>query len=303
MIYAKIKVTPEKAEEIRDFYKAEEIKDEKRPYDYFQVRRQGIDIHAYKNRKEVYAIVFSGPKEAKEEAELFSKDVTVTESESTEKNEEGFEDLSRQFGTDEVGVGDFFGPLIVVASYVEEKDIPLLERFRIEDSKKMKDDYILEIGKSIESKFRSYSCSLSAHKLSEIVTRGQNIHKVMAILHNYSQKKLAERYHISKKVICYVDQFESEDLYLKHVGKDRIENPLYFRTRGETFFPSVALSSVLARYHFLNEWKKMEEDLSCEIPKGASAQVDLVFQRLRKKEGAEKVDRYVKKYFRNYQRD
>lgn len=302
MTYAKIKVTPLKAEEIKDFYHAEEIKDEKRPYDYFQTRHQGIDIHAYRNRKEVYTIVFSGPKEAREEAELFSKDVTVTESIPSDK-EEGFEDLARQIGSDEVGVGDFFGPLIVVASYVEEKDMPLLERFRIQDSKKMKDEYILEIGTQLEKRTNSYSCLLSAKKLSEIVTKGQNVHKVMAILHNHAQRKLAERCHVSKDVVCYVDQFESEDLYLRHVGKERIANPLYFRTRGETFFPSVALSSVLARFHFLCEWKKMEEDLHAEIPKGASAQVDACFQRLRKKQGSEKVDVYVKKYFRNYQSD
>ena len=303
MTYAKIKVTPEKAEEIRDFYRAEEIDDPRRPYDYFQVRKDGIDIKAYRNRKEVYTIVFAGSKDAVEEAELFSRDVTVSESNPAQRREEGFEDLSRQMGSDEVGVGDFFGPLVVVASYVDETDLDLLFRLRIEDSKKMKDDYILEVGELLKEKTRSYSCLLSPKKLSELVTRGQNVHKVMAILHNHAQSRLKERYRLGRDVVCYVDQFEGEDLYLRHVGSDRISNPLYFRTRGETFYPSVALSSVLARYHFLVYWKKMEEDLEAEIPKGASALVDHCYQKLCKKWPAEKVGSYVKKYFRNYQDD
>ena len=39
-------------------------------------------------------------------------------------------------GSDEVGTGDFFGPIVVCASYVNKKDITFLEELGVRDSKK-----------------------------------------------------------------------------------------------------------------------------------------------------------------------
>ena len=305
LIYAKIKVSQAKAEEIKDFYRAEEIQDPSRPYDYFQCRKGKVNVTAYRNRKEIYTVVFSGSEEAIDEARQFSPNVTVNRVEerkdsSAKAPSDGWDDLSSQIGSDEVGVGDFFGPLIVVASYVDGKDIPFLERLRVNDSKKMTDDYIFEIGPTLQKKCRSYSVLVSADKLSRLVDQGMNIHKVMAKCHNLAQEKLIERYDLGEETIVYIDQFEPEDLYRRHVGRDILPNPLYFRTRGESFFPSVALSSVIARYLFLKEWQKMEEDLGEKIPKGASAGVDHCYSLLVKGLGEEKVSFYVKKFFRNY---
>lgn len=41
-------------------------------------------------------------------------------------------------GSDEVGTGDFFGPMTVVAVYVDAKQIPLLKELGVKDSKKLK---------------------------------------------------------------------------------------------------------------------------------------------------------------------
>ena len=38
-------------------------------------------------------------------------------------------------GSDEVGTGDFFGPMTVVAVYVDAKQIPLLKELGVKDSK------------------------------------------------------------------------------------------------------------------------------------------------------------------------
>ncbi len=307
LIYAKIKVPLAKAQEIREFYAAEEILDPTRPYDFFECRRGKTTIHAYRNRKEIYSIVFSGSEEAIDEARQFSKDVTLTRSEDRTPSRDrapssSWDDLSRQIGSDEVGVGDFFGPLIVVASYVTEKDIESLQALKVDDSKKMTDDYILSIGEALQRKSACYSVLVSPDKLSRLVEQGMNIHKVMAKCHNLAQERLIWRYGLGEDVLVYIDQFEEESLYRKHVGRDILSNPLYFRTRGETFFPSVALSSVIARYLFLKEWKRMETELGRTIPKGASATVDHVYSLLVKEQGEEKVSFHVKKFFRNYKK-
>lgn len=305
MVYAKFTVDQSKAEEIKDFFKAEEIQDEKRPYDYFCIAVNGVQIHAYKNKKEVYTIVFSGEKETvNEEISQFNIPYTFTESKETEKKENsylsGWEDLGEQIGSDEVGVGDFFGPLIVTAAYVTPKDIVLLKQLQVNDSKKMNDNYILEIGPILKEKIKNYVTMLSASKLSDLYEQKINIHKAMAKAHNFTHQKLIEKYNLSSKTVVYIDQFEAEKNYRSHCEQEIISNPLIFRTKGETYYPSVAAASVISRYVFLTEWKKMEKELNTSIPKGASALVDTIYGRLLNTLGPQKVNLYVKRFFINY---
>ncbi len=308
MYYAKFKADQAKAEEVKDFYHAEEIHNDSTPYEYFLTKKNGVIIHAFKNKKEIYTIVFSS-EDAKciEEANFFSQDVSVTETSKNEKTEptdyfQNWEDLHSQIGSDEVGVGDFFGPLIVTSCYVDKDDIDFLQKYGINDSKKMKDPYIYSIGPVIKRRIKNYVVMVSPNKLSLLAENHFNIHKVMAKCHNFAQKGLIEKYHLSNNIITYIDQFTKEEDYRKLVGNEIINNPLCFRTKGETYYPSVACSSVISRYTFLKEWKAMEEDLGYEIPKGASAQVDKVYHELISKKGKDKVDSYVKRFFANYEK-
>ena len=43
-------------------------------------------------------------------------------------------------GSDEVGTGDFFGPITVVAAYVKKEQIPLLKELGVKDSKNLTDE-------------------------------------------------------------------------------------------------------------------------------------------------------------------
>lgn len=311
MYYAKFKADLAKAEEIKDFYHAEEIKDPNKPYEFFSVNVDGVHIQAYKNKKEVFTIVFSSPKEiAVEEAKQFSENVSVNHTDDSvgiKDNKDVYfdqwEDLHAQIGSDEVGVGDFFGPLIVVASYVDENDIQFLEKYKINDSKKMKDNYIMEIGPILKRRIKNYVVMVSPKKLSDLASNHFNIHKVMAKCHNLAQQKLMEKYNLSKNLIVYVDQFTPENDYRKLVGDEIISSTLYFRTKGESYFPSVAAASVIARYTFLKQWELMEADLSMTIPKGASALVDRCYHQLKASEKAGIVDNYIKKFFSNYSKE
>ena len=48
-------------------------------------------------------------------------------------------------GSDEVGTGDYFGPIVVTASYVSKDKISYLEDLGVRDSKKITDDKIIKI--------------------------------------------------------------------------------------------------------------------------------------------------------------
>lgn len=304
MTYITIKVDQAKAEEIKDFYHATEIKDKQ--YEYFLTKKNQVTIHAFMNRKEIYSIVFSGENEAevKEEASFFSKNYTIKNVSTITKEKDayyqGWEDLNSQIGSDEVGVGDFFGPLIVTASYVSKEDIDYLEKLKVNDSKKMNDEYIMEIGPKLKAKIKNFVIMVSSDKISKLEETGMKMHKIMAKIHNLTHKDLIEKYGLSDNTIIYIDQFEREELYRKYVDEEIVSNPLYFRTKGESYYPSVAASSVIARYVFLSQWKKMEQELGMVIPKGAGSEVDKVYGILKKKYPQEILDKYVKRHFRNY---
>ena len=307
MIYATIKTDLAKASEIKDFINAAEIRDDNHPYDYFDGSYHGVHIHACRNKKEIYTITFSGEDSCCEElAAFFSKNITVKEYHPQENKKDAFacwEDLGPQIGSDEVGKGDFFGPLIIAACYVGREDISFLEKYKINDSKKMKDDYILEIGPIIKRKIKNYVISISPEKLSSLNENHFNIDKVLSICHNQAHLGLMKKYDLPDFLITYVDQFLAEDNYKKYVADDLIANPLYFRTKGETYYPSVAAASVIARYTFLKEWEKIEKVFNCQIPKGASAQVDKVFGRLKNQFGIKCLNPYVKRFFANYKKN
>ena len=48
-------------------------------------------------------------------------------------------------GSDEVGTGDYFGPIVVTAAFVSKDNIDFLEEIKVKDSKKLTDQQILEI--------------------------------------------------------------------------------------------------------------------------------------------------------------
>ena len=81
------------------------------------------------------------------------------------------------------------------------------------------------------------------------------------------------------------------------------DNPLQdivFKTKGESFYPSIACASMVARYCFLKEKEKLEEKYSMKIPFGASKKVNEFAKEFIKKFGQQEFDKNVKKNFANY---
>lgn len=294
----KIKVTGAKALEIMEYYKASPIEDPSRPYDFFVAEDdQGILVKGYRTKNpDLFTITFTGGEaRVRLEASIFVPETAVEIS-----SPQGYEDTGAQIGSDEVGVGDFFGPMIVTACYFVPSQMPLLERLGVKDSKKLTDAHMLQIGSILRGKIRHYTVSCSAWKLSSYVAKGFSNHWVLAHLHNLAQQRLLEKYGLSEDVPVYVDQFEREGVYRKYVGEALVENPVVFRTKGESRWPSVASASVISRYEFLLAWARMEKALGEAIPKGAGAEVDRVYRKLIERDGKPVVDRWVKKFFRNY---
>ncbi len=302
MDYLKFKTDESTIKLIMDFYDAKEIKDEKRPYDIFATETHDkIKINGYKtSSKDLFTVVFAGNLEKiKIEAKIFFKE--IPEPVKQNKVNAKWEDLSYQIGSDEVGVGDFFLGMYICATFLTPDDVKFVESLGVKDSKKLNDSKIEEIGqKLLDHKIKKHVVKITPLKMDELDKLGYSTHMMLATAHNFAHKKLIEKYHIKDTVPVYIDQFEKEGIYRRYCKDQIISSPLIFHTSGESYYPSVATSSILARFYFLQDWRQMEAELGMTIPKGAGAKVDLVYNKLIKKYGKEYLDPYVKHLFRNY---
>lgn len=298
MEITKIKVTKAKALEIMDYYGLNPIDDPARPYEFFQSSMiDGIQIKGYRTKNpDVFTITFVGGEgKTTMEAGIF-----VDKDQMTVTSPQGYEDSSEQIGSDEVGVGDFFGPMIVTACYFIPSQMPILEELGVKDSKKMTDAKIYGIGKTLRGKIKHFTISCSPAKLSSYADKGFSTHWVLAHLHNLAHQRLIEKYSLSDEIVVYVDQFEPEPIYRKYLGESIVQNPMIFKTKGESHYPSVAAASVISRYEFLLSWEAMEKELGMSIPKGAGADVDKTYKKLLDSKDPNLVNKYVKRMFRNY---
>lgn len=268
-------------------------------YVFFSACKDGVIITGYDSKKENKKITFVG-EGAIEEARLWANEEELILPKEKEILQEKWLCLDSQIGSDEVGVGDFLLPMIVVAAYVNERDISLLEKIGVHDSKKLTDKKIMEIGPSLVERFKYSKLTLSNEKYNEMILKNENLNSLKAKMHNRVLKNLHNDY--PEVVNIFVDEFVNEDKYYKYLNDENEEQVkgVTFRTKGETYYPCVALASIIARYAFLNEKKKLEDHYQMSFPFGASKAADTFAQEFIKKYGVNEFDKIAKKNFKNY---
>ena len=203
-------------------------------------------------------------------------------------------------GSDEVGTGDYFGPIVVTASYVKREDISFLKELGVCDSKKITDDKILEIAPLIAKRIKYKSIILN-NKDYNTYHKEYNMNKVKAIMHNKVLYELC----LEKPTIDYiiVDEFAKEDNYYKYLSDAKfIQRGITFTTKAEDKNLAVASSSIISRYLFLKEFDKLSKDLNITLPKGANPEVDKVGKIIVEKYGINKLEEIAKLSFKNTER-
>lgn len=300
------KVSNNLRNEIIDFYQ-DRFLEKKPPYSVFQVK----DIDCVTTLYESGKIMFQGigaDIEAsywiERERILNKRNVSSEIAADMKKKDEKAKDLkddrfkyASTIGSDEVGTGDYFGPIVVTASYVDIKDKFKLEELGIRDSKKLTDEKILSIAPKIikEIPHTTFILSPSEYNLKGIT----NMNKVKAILHNKVLYNLVNKEEFNYKYIV-VDQFAIPKKYFEHISSipQKITN-ITFTTHAEDKCLSVAVSSIISRYIFLKEMDKLSDELGMPLLKGAGENVDKQGLEIVKKYGFDKLKSIAKLNFKN----
>lgn len=202
-------------------------------------------------------------------------------------------------GSDEVGTGDYFGPLCVCAAYVKESDMPFLEKLKINDSKKLTDEHIKKIAPHILKRIPYSQVSVEPKKYNTLIKQGYNQAKIKAMLHNQVIHNLRDK--VKKRaVLTVMDQFLNELRYYEYVKfSPYVEGQIKFETKAESKYPAVAVASIIARYSFLMKMKTLGESLNREVPKGAGKEVDTFAKEIVRDYGKDKLNEIAKLHFAN----
>ena len=299
-----LKVCDKTKEQMIEFF--EYSKREKTPpYAIFQAIDGDTIVTMYESGK----VVFQG-----KDADLASdylietekinsgKNGLIEKKEKEKKDEKTLPLRINSIGSDEVGTGDFFGPIVVTASYVSKDNIDYLLDLKVKDSKKLTDEQILKIVPEIIKKIPYHTLVLSNKKYNEHYGNSMNMNKIKAVLHNKVLYELASNNKYPYDYIV-VDQFEYPKSYFSHISEstNQVKN-IFFMTKAEDKCLSVACSSMISRYIFLKEMDKLSKELNMALPKGASPIVDEVAKKIVSIYGYDKLKDIAKLNFKNVEK-
>ena len=299
------KVSDNVKEKMIDFYK-DKRKEKTPPYAVFQAQEEDTVITLYESGKAMFQGI-SADIDANiwidMEHSLNNRDVRKElEEKNNEKKEKEKKDLRyynySAIGSDEVGTGDYFLPIVVTATFVDKNWIMELQELKIGDSKKMTDEKILKVAPIIMKKIPYETITLTNKEYNEYKEKDINMNKVKAILHNKVLYSLATKDLKFEKII--VDQFTYPRSYFGYIKNEehKITN-ITFLTKAEDKNLSVACASIISRYIFLQEQQKLNKKYNTILPKGAGIEVDKKGKELVKKYGKDILNEISKITFKN----
>lgn len=226
------------------------------------------------------------------------KDKKVSDKKDVKEKDDYVPTNKPAIGSDEVGTGDYFGPIVVTASYVSKENQQFLIDLGVRDSKKITDEKIIEIAPKIIEKIPHSTLIFDNESYNKFHTDELNMNKIKAILHNKVLLNLIKNEYPYEQII--IDQFAAPTKYYEYIkdAKEIVRNITFF-TKAEDKFLCVAASSIISRYVFLKKMDEMSKELNIEIPKGAGEKVDEVAQKIVNEYGFEKLTSIAKLNFKN----
>lgn len=270
-------------------------------YILFVIKTDNNIITAFLNKKKVdFKVTIQGDNALEIAKKYANESQFVAKKEKVQKESPFYIDVDQQIGSDEVGTGDFLGPIVVCAAYCDHETMKLIDEYNIKDSKKFTDQKILQVVPLLLKKVYFEYKVLSNERYNNATKSGFNMVKIKCILHNHVLSRLHNRFPYVTNL--YIDQFTPKENYFEHLkGIEHIEDGLVFKEKGESYFPSVALASCIARYYFLQEMDFMSKKIGMKIPFGAGENVNEFSRKYIEKYGLENFSKFCKQNFKNYE--
>ena len=184
-------------------------------------------------------------------------------------------------GTDEAGKGDYFGPLVVAAVYVDAARRETLSTLGITDGKKLSNRRIQHLAELMHNDYEEYIVVVEKMPTdyntlyNDLRRRGQNLNHLLASLHGEAIRTLATRVGAKHAL---VDKFSKNDLITQQFKQQtdderhpRIEIIQVPKAERDI---AVAAASIIARDTFLKRMEALSEKYEIRLPRGSYQVVD-----------------------------
>lgn len=282
-----LQLDPTQREKLKEAW-SEFISPKAPPYSEYQLKPENCTITAYLSGK----VVFQG-KDAEIYASAF-KAASVTNPTAAGSSTS----IKTHAGSDEVGTGDYFGPVCVCACIVKEEQIDWLKSLQIKDSKQLTDADMLKLAPLLMEKLQ-YSLLILDNEKYNRIHQTNNLNMIKAKLHNQAYVNLIHKGAILPE-LAVIDQFTPKASYFRYLENEKtIIRKLHFETKAENKYPAVACASIIARYGFLKTWEALEKHYEMHFSKGASNKVDQDAALFVQKYGWDKLNTVAKLHFKN----
>jgi ribonuclease HIII len=202
-----------------------------------------------------------------------------------------------RIGIDESGKGDYFGPLVIAAVFLDATTQNELTLMNVRDSKKISDGRILDMAPDIRMLCPHTVIAIGPQRYNELYAKIRNLNRLLAWGHAKALETLLDKVSCAHAI---ADQFGDEQLILNVLQEKGRTIVLEQRHKAESDL-AVAAASILARAEFLHRLKRLSDGIGTTLPKGASLAVELAGRMIVKKHGAERLGLVAKLHFKTTQ--
>jgi ribonuclease HIII len=203
-------------------------------------------------------------------------------------------------GSDESGKGDYFGPLVSAAVYVDETSAQGLKELGVRDSKKLNDHQSLELAVLIRGLCagRYAVVEIAPIRYNDLYTQlkkeGKNLNHLLAWGHAKALEKVLQNIPCD---LAVADKFADEKYIISKLQERGKRIRLIQQPRAEENI-AVAAASILARERFLLKLKSLSAEFSVTLPKGANQGVSEAAERLMQQFGFAVLSQVAKVHFK-----
>lgn len=248
-----------------------------------------IKLQVYFGKAGVKIVLQGNP-----ESEIYKEaDLLISGEYKIKFNDDEFAEPDEYIGTDESGKGDYFGPLVTSAVFVNPKIKSELIKFNVRDSKELSDNQINIIASKIKNieGIVTDTILITPQKYNSLYEQFGNLNKML----NWSHSKCIEN--LFAKTQCKVvisDKFSNKEL---PAASKLVGQAVIHQIHKAEKYIAVAAASILARHEF-NIWFERKKHDGLDLLKGSSEAVTLKAREIAAKLGEEALFELVKLHFK-----
>jgi ribonuclease HIII len=198
-------------------------------------------------------------------------------------------------GSDEAGKGDYLGPLVVAAAYVDRAAWGPLRALGVRDSKTLTDARVYEIAPAVARLAPHEIVTIMPPRYNELYAKMGNLDKLLAWAHARAIESLLERVPCDRVL---TDQFAADPRVLTSALFERGRKVRFEQRPRAEEETAVAAASVLAREEFLKRLAELSDRSGIVLEKGAGDRVIAAARRFVERYGRARLGEVAKLHFR-----